>query len=396
MDRKYQIFISSTYEDLKDIRTQAVMEILKMGHIPIGMEMFNPEDDEQWEQIKKRIDESDYFVLIVANRYGSLTKDRKMSSTEKEYNYALKKNIPIIRFVISDDGVTSAKNMEQDPQKLNMLNNFKQRIKKKYTGFWKNPDDFAAKLVQALYHYFKVYPRKGWVSGEYLINAESMEKYGLKEYGEKAVNFIKESIEKKLHYNFFDRKVTLTLLDNNQGLEVDIVNEFVLANVSGIDKIALPCPCFESYEQAASYENEELLINGESQKSLIQTKIQIREGQIQLPYIVKNSIDSKKYRNEKEVCILHRYKYKRKSLDFFMAYQLMIPCKDFTVTANLYNDLRKEYKFLCFSASQYRNKRENGWKSEIYHDDHSCQINFAEWTMPGAGYCMVLVRQEHK
>ena len=45
MDKKYQIFISSTYEDLKDERNAAVKTILTMDHIPIGMEMFNAGDD---------------------------------------------------------------------------------------------------------------------------------------------------------------------------------------------------------------------------------------------------------------------------------------------------------------------------------------------------------------
>jgi hypothetical protein len=39
--KKYQIFMSSTYEDLKKERDQVSKSILEMGHIPIGMEMFN-------------------------------------------------------------------------------------------------------------------------------------------------------------------------------------------------------------------------------------------------------------------------------------------------------------------------------------------------------------------
>jgi hypothetical protein len=41
MNLKYQIFVSSTYEDLKDERAEVIKACLNMGHIPVGMEMFN-------------------------------------------------------------------------------------------------------------------------------------------------------------------------------------------------------------------------------------------------------------------------------------------------------------------------------------------------------------------
>jgi len=71
INKKYQIFISSTYEDLKEEREAAIKTILCLDHIPIGMEMFNAGDDEQWEVIRRTIDSSDYYVVIIAFRYGS-------------------------------------------------------------------------------------------------------------------------------------------------------------------------------------------------------------------------------------------------------------------------------------------------------------------------------------
>lgn len=38
--KKMQIFVSSTYEDLKDERQKMVEAILDAGHIPAGMEIF--------------------------------------------------------------------------------------------------------------------------------------------------------------------------------------------------------------------------------------------------------------------------------------------------------------------------------------------------------------------
>jgi hypothetical protein len=47
MNVKYQIFVSSTYEDLRDERNEVIKACLNMGHIPVGMEMFNAADEEQ-------------------------------------------------------------------------------------------------------------------------------------------------------------------------------------------------------------------------------------------------------------------------------------------------------------------------------------------------------------
>jgi len=41
MNVKYQIFVSSTYEDLKNERNEVIKACLSMGHTPVGMEMFN-------------------------------------------------------------------------------------------------------------------------------------------------------------------------------------------------------------------------------------------------------------------------------------------------------------------------------------------------------------------
>lgn len=394
MKKKYQIFISSTFEDLKEERSRAIMEILKLGHIPIGMEMFNPDDDEQWIQIQKNIDEADYFLLIVANRCGTLTKRGTISFTEKEYNYAVKTKIPIIRLVIHKDAPVSTKNIETDPIKLAKLNKFKKKIcKNKTVAFWKNTDDFAVKLVQALQYYFEIYPRTGWLSADAYMDPDVMEAYGLNEYGKKAFDYIKQSIEQKSYYKLYERKIELVLLPDNEGLEITITNEIILVNGGDLKNAYAPNPCFESKEQAESYEHLEFVINEKNRIDLIQKELGMRERKVQLPYLVKNTIDYSEFEHEQEISILHKYRYRRKDTKLFMGYQMNLPCKNLRVDATIANDVKNEYKFLCFSASQYKNKKENGGKSDLYAGDHSCQINFGDWTIPGSGYSLYLVKK---
>ena len=98
---KYQVFLSSTYSDLVDERESIIKAILEMYHIPIGMEMFSAEDEDQWEIIRRTIEVSDYYVLVLGLRYGSKTSEG-IGFTQKEYEYALEKNIPILAFVMKD------------------------------------------------------------------------------------------------------------------------------------------------------------------------------------------------------------------------------------------------------------------------------------------------------
>ena len=49
MERKYQVFVSSTYEDLKTERQAAISCLLDMNCIPVGMEQFPASSLSQWE-----------------------------------------------------------------------------------------------------------------------------------------------------------------------------------------------------------------------------------------------------------------------------------------------------------------------------------------------------------
>lgn len=94
MNKKLQIFVSSTYKDLMEERQAAVEAILDAGHIPAGMELFKAGNESQLKTIYKWIDESDVYMLILGGRYGSVAAEAGKSYTQLEYEYALDKGIP--------------------------------------------------------------------------------------------------------------------------------------------------------------------------------------------------------------------------------------------------------------------------------------------------------------
>ena len=156
MRKKFQIFISSTYEDLKKEREKVVATILKSYHFPIGMEMFSADNVEQWEQIRHTIDSSDYYILIIKRRYGSMTREG-ISFTEKEYNYAREQGIPVLSFIAGKNAAIENSDIENDPNKLALLNRFIERIKNSGypCDFWNNADELCTLVNQALQEQFE-------------------------------------------------------------------------------------------------------------------------------------------------------------------------------------------------------------------------------------------------
>ena len=102
MNKKLQVFVSSTYTDLKEERQAAVEAILDAGHIPAGMELFKAGNESQLKTIYKWIDESDVYMLILGGRYGSIEAKSGKSYTQLEYEYALSKDIPVFAVVLSN------------------------------------------------------------------------------------------------------------------------------------------------------------------------------------------------------------------------------------------------------------------------------------------------------
>ncbi|MFD7523859.1 DUF4062 domain-containing protein [Paenibacillus chitinolyticus] len=105
MRKKLQIFISSTFTDLKEERQVAVKSILNTGHIPAGMELFTAGDETQKDIIKRWIEESDVYMLILGGRYGSIDKETGNSYTHWEYNYAEEIGKPRFSLVLSENAL---------------------------------------------------------------------------------------------------------------------------------------------------------------------------------------------------------------------------------------------------------------------------------------------------
>lgn len=114
LERRFQIFISSTFRDLVDERQAVLKAVLELDHMPAGMELFPAVDDNAWQLIKDVIDSSDYYVLIIGGRYGSLD-ETGIGYTEKEYDYAVASKKPVIALLHANPNEIVREKTETDP-----------------------------------------------------------------------------------------------------------------------------------------------------------------------------------------------------------------------------------------------------------------------------------------
>ena len=175
--KKYQVFISSTYTDLLEERKK-VQEILLMADcIPAGMEAFVAANDEQFEVIKKVIDLCDYYVLIIGKRYGSINQTTGLSYTEMEYDYAVSKNIPVLVFAIDESVKVSQDKKETNAEIIKKLKCFKEKaMKNRLASIWKNQSDLAGEVAISIMKAKEEILRPGWVRGSDFNPEEDLKK----------------------------------------------------------------------------------------------------------------------------------------------------------------------------------------------------------------------------
>lgn len=114
MDKRYQVFVSSTFEDLQEERKEVMQALLELDCIPAGMELFPASNDDQWTLIRRVIDDCDYYLLIIGGRYGSVN-EKGISYTQMEFEYALESGKPIISFLPKHPENIPAGKCDNDP-----------------------------------------------------------------------------------------------------------------------------------------------------------------------------------------------------------------------------------------------------------------------------------------
>lgn len=178
LKKKYQIFVSSTYTDLIAERQAAVQAILIAGHIPAGMELFAAGNESQMEVIKRWIDQSDIYLLILGGRYGSIEEKSGKSYTQLEFEYALSKNKPLFSIVINEKTLTKRTGkrvLETIERKYGKeLEEFRNKVCSNMVKFWDDEKDIKNGIYESLPELIDRYDLVGWVPGNEAVDTKPM------------------------------------------------------------------------------------------------------------------------------------------------------------------------------------------------------------------------------
>src|ERR1700677_1450649 len=165
-NKRYQIFVSSTQADLRDEREAIINALTKIGYIAVGMEQFPATDEEQMDFIRPVIDESDYYIVVVKGRYGSLGTDG-ISYTEKEFRYAVERKKPAMAFLYKDVSELRVSDTDNDPEKMGKLRAFRAELElKRIVKHWVNCDELVAQVKDSVNDMVRRRPAIGWIRGD--------------------------------------------------------------------------------------------------------------------------------------------------------------------------------------------------------------------------------------
>ncbi len=255
--RKFSIFISSTYEDLKEERQALVGVALENNFIPVGMEQFHAAPTSQWNVITRMIDECDFYLLVIGGRYGSIDEDTGISYTEKEYNYAKDKGLPTLVLIKESSAITEREQDTGDDKyaKMKKLDEFRERVKNdgNTVDFFKDTNSLkyvASPTFRNAINYVDV--NAGWVRYRDIvdvINEEAEERNKVKtEQGEHQQKMLEEMKEMLSQFG-----IRLNDIENNQLTWQEI-----------------PTVTNENIDKLFQVENETLIIgNPEDDKSVV-------------------------------------------------------------------------------------------------------------------------------
>ena len=253
-NRKLQVFVSSTYEDLKDERQSAVEAILAAG------------DKSQMRIIEQWIDSSDVYLLILGVRYGSIEPGSGKNYTHLEYEYASKHKKALFACVIDDEEriyrIENNLVKEDNPDKLR---EFKQQVcQDKVVKFWKNPDRIQYTIFQSLTHDFsKRENLVGWLRSDARFGNDN--KLAL-EQEKKLVEQLKTKLvttEKTLEYEKNIVEKLNAKLSINENIEKhkkskpQEIKKDLVENINGINLEMVYIPAGEFMMGSYEYENEQ-------------------------------------------------------------------------------------------------------------------------------------------
>lgn len=140
------------------------------------MELFPAADEDAWTLIKRVIDESDYYLLVIGGKYGSIDPIEDLSYTEMEYDYASQQGKPVMAFLHGAPESLPVSDAEIEKDRRDKLEAFRAKVKAhKHVKFWTSADGLAGQVALSFNRFTRLYPATGWIRADRATSTESLQ-----------------------------------------------------------------------------------------------------------------------------------------------------------------------------------------------------------------------------
>jgi hypothetical protein len=133
MPDSFTVFVCSTFDDLEREREGVLDAIRRVQQRHNAMEFFGARPGWPIKVCLDEVRERDLLVVIVRLKYGSLPPGMGISYSPAEYEEGARLNKPCLVYLRDDDIPILAKFVERDPDKLKLLETWKQALNAKHT-----------------------------------------------------------------------------------------------------------------------------------------------------------------------------------------------------------------------------------------------------------------------
>lgn len=187
--RKYQIFISSTFQDLGEYRKSAILGITKAGHMPVALENFTPSTDTKKNVIRETLNSCQFYVIILGARYGSVAKDdpRGRGYVEIELDIAISNKCRILAFVMDQNKVLEFRKTDEflksdELRNVSKYESLKEKLTEGIENIFYKPFDSPEDVENGLHAYFsREHTVPGYILEQSTNDAEILKMYARNE-----------------------------------------------------------------------------------------------------------------------------------------------------------------------------------------------------------------------
>ncbi|WP_158590004.1 DUF4062 domain-containing protein [Amnibacterium setariae] len=167
--------MSSTYLDLREERQAVISTLLDSDAFPAGMELFPATDDDAWTLIQQVIDDSDYYILVMGGKYGSLDPVSDLSFTEKEYDYAVATKKPVMAFLHGAPALLTVEKSEKKEDMQERLARFRAKVERsKHVKFWTGAEQLQGQVAVSFNRFTRQAPGIGWLRADAAASKETL------------------------------------------------------------------------------------------------------------------------------------------------------------------------------------------------------------------------------